>query len=198
MRTKLALLLAAGGLSLSACAGGVAVGAASPAYADGYYAGAPYNDLCWTNGWAGTFNYPYCGWYNGFFYPGSGGYMYDRNRQPHALTPAERNHWAGQAPTLSNGMHSPGPVRTHGSVGGSRFELCLDDVLLIDRRRAVSRPQQTEYLLIAPLDFNGDCSGLVGGIVFAMRGNDLRNEIDNDCAALEFCGIGFSQRDIAL
>jgi hypothetical protein len=121
MRTKIALLLAAGGLSLAACSEGVAVGAATPAFADSYYAGAPYNDLCWTNGWAGTFNYPYCGWYNGFFYPGSGAYMYDRNRQPHALTPAEQNHWAGQSPALSNGMHSPGPVRTPGVVGGNGF-----------------------------------------------------------------------------
>ena len=122
MRTGLALLLVASGLSLSACAGAQAVGTA-PAYADGYYAGAPYNDLCWTNGWAGTFNYPYCGWYNGFFYPGSGRYTYDRNRQPHAMTPAEQNHWAGQGPTLSNGMHSPGPVRSPGAIGGEGLTL---------------------------------------------------------------------------
>jgi hypothetical protein len=121
MRTKIALLFAAGGLSLAACSEGVAVGASTPAYADGYYAGGPFLDQCWTNGWAGTFNYPYCGWYNGFFYPGSGAYMYDRNRRPHALTPAQQNHWAGQSPALSNGMHSPGPVRTPGAIGGNGF-----------------------------------------------------------------------------
>jgi hypothetical protein len=118
MRTALALLLAAGGLSSSARAQDVPLGAATPVYADGYYAGAPYSDQCWTNGWAGTLNYPYCGWYNGFFYPGSGGYMYDHNRQPHAMTPDQQTHWAGQNPTLSNGMHSPGPVRMPGALGG--------------------------------------------------------------------------------
>lgn len=122
MRTGLALILVASGLSLSACAGAQAVGT-SPAYAEGYYAGAPYNDLCWTNGWAGTFNYPYCGWYNGFFYPGSGAYIYDHNRRPHAITPAERNHWAGRGPTVINGMHSPGPVRSPGSIGGENLTL---------------------------------------------------------------------------
>ena len=120
MRTGLALLLVASGLSLSACAEAQVVGTA-PAYADGYYADAPYNDLCWTNGWTGTFNYPYCGWYNGFFYPGSGRYMYDRNRQPHAITPDQQNHWAGQNPTLTSGMHGPGPVRTPGASGGNGF-----------------------------------------------------------------------------
>jgi hypothetical protein len=121
MRTALVLLLAAGGLSTSACAQDVPLGAATPGYADSYYAGSPYGDQCWTNGWAGTFNYPYCGWYNGFFYPGSGAYMYDRGRQPHALTPDQQNHWAGQSPALSNGMHSPGPVRSPGAFGGRGF-----------------------------------------------------------------------------
>ena len=118
MRNALALLLAAGGLSLSACAGAQAVGT-TPAYAGGAYAGAPYfnQSACWANGWAGTFDYPYCGWYNGFFYPGSGAFMYDRNRQRHALTPEQQNHWAAQNPTLSNGMHSPGPVRIPGAFG---------------------------------------------------------------------------------
>jgi hypothetical protein len=120
MRTKLALLFAASGLSLAACSEGVAAGAASPASADGYYAGAPYINqaACWTNGWTGTFDYPYCGWYNGFFYPGGGAYMYDRNRQRHALSADQQNHWAGQAPALSNGIHSPGPVRRPGALGG--------------------------------------------------------------------------------
>ena len=120
MRTALALLLAASGLSASASAQGIPLGAAQPAYADGYYAGAPYLDqnACWTYGWAGTYDYPYCGWYNGFFYPGSGAYVYDRNHQRHAFTPDQQNHWAGRVPTLGNGMHSPGPAKIPGALGG--------------------------------------------------------------------------------
>jgi hypothetical protein len=113
MRTAFALLLAASGLSTSACAQDVPLGAA---YANGY-AGAPNFDQCWTNGWAGTFSVPYCGWYDGYFYPGSGAYMYGRDRQPHALTPDQQNHWAGQSPTLSNGLHSPGPARSPDAGG---------------------------------------------------------------------------------
>jgi hypothetical protein len=118
MRTGLALLLAAAGLSSSAYGGAQAVGTA-PDYADGYYAGTPYLDqsACWANGWGGNFDYPYCGWYDGFFYPGSGTYVYDRGRHPHVWTPGQQNHWASRGPRPSNGMHNPGPVAVPGGQG---------------------------------------------------------------------------------
>ena len=52
--------------------------------------------------------------------------------------------------------------------------------------------------LTPPFDFDGDSCGLIRGVVFAVRGNDLRNEIGNDRASLEFCSIGIRLRDIAL
>ena len=121
MRAPLALLLVAAGLPLAACA----TAGANPLYADGYGA-APYFDqsLCGTYGWAGTVNYPYCGWYNGFFYPGRGGYVYDHNRGGRPMTPDEQHHWAGGNPTLGNGMHSPGPAQIGGAgrgFGGGGF-----------------------------------------------------------------------------
>ena len=120
MRTGLAILLAAGGLSLTAGAG--ALGGATPAYADGYYAAIPFDQTaCWTYGWAGTLDYPYCGWFDGFFYPGSGIYVYGRDRQRHVWNPDQQNHWGARSPALSNGMHSPGPVRIPGTFGGHSF-----------------------------------------------------------------------------
>lgn len=123
MRTPIALTLIAGAISLSACAAGESIGVASPAYAGAYSVGPPGADptACWTYGWAGSFDYPYCGWYNGFFYPGSGIYVYDRSRNRRSWTPDERNHWATRAPTLTNGMHSPGPVRIPGASVGHGF-----------------------------------------------------------------------------
>jgi hypothetical protein len=117
MRTGFAVLVAAGGLSLSACAGTQAVGTAR-AYADGYYAGKPNFDpsACWASGWAGTFDYPYCGWYDGF-YPGNGTYVYGRDQRPHVWTPGQQNHWVAPGPRLTNGMHGPGPVTAPGGKG---------------------------------------------------------------------------------
>ncbi|MEA3150225.1 MAG: hypothetical protein QOD56_1164 [Gammaproteobacteria bacterium] len=115
MRAPLALLLIAAGLPLAACA----TAGANPLYADGYGA-TPYFDqsLCGTYAWTGSINYPYCGWYNGYFYPGRGGYVYDHNRGGRPMTPAEQNHWSGGNPTLSTGMHSPGPAQIGGGIGG--------------------------------------------------------------------------------
>ena len=53
----------------------------------GYY-GSP-----WGYG-MGYGGFPYFGWYNGFYYPGTGYYVYDRNRRPRIWTEGERNFWA--------------------------------------------------------------------------------------------------------
>jgi hypothetical protein len=123
MRKRLALTLIAGGLSLSACAAGEGLGAAGPAYADNYSAAPPYFDqtACWTYGWSGNIDYPYCGWYNGFFYPGSGVYVYDRDHHRRVWSSDQQGHWAARNPVLSSGMHSPGPVRIPGAFGGHGF-----------------------------------------------------------------------------
>jgi hypothetical protein len=59
---------------------------------------APYFDAgsCWNDGWAGTFDMPYCGWYDNYFYPGSGIYVYDRDRRPHVWSDGQHNYWSGR------------------------------------------------------------------------------------------------------
>ena len=96
MRTRIAFLAAAGALSLSACAtdGVYAGGDAGLAYNSGLYTSAS----CWNYGWNNTgFGGPYCGWYDGYFYPGSGTYVYDRYRHPHAWTGSQQQYWTMQA-----------------------------------------------------------------------------------------------------
>jgi hypothetical protein len=95
MRTRIALLAAAG-LSLGACAanGVYAGGDAGLAYNDGLYDPA----ACWNTGFLNYgFSSPYCGWYDGYFYPGSGNYVYDRYRNRHAWTGPQQQHWTTQA-----------------------------------------------------------------------------------------------------
>lgn len=79
----IALALAAT-LGLSACyEDGYGYGGLSVGYGDGYY-GRPYY---------GGYGYPYYGWYDGFYYPGTGYYVYDRYRRAHRWTDAQRNYW---------------------------------------------------------------------------------------------------------
>ena len=123
MRSRLALILAAGGaLALGGCAYdglglGVGYGGGSPyyGYGDPYYgyglgyggygryAGygryggygyGPYGGYGVYPGYYGGFGYsPYYGWYDGFYYPGTGYYVYDRDRKPHRMNEALQRYW---------------------------------------------------------------------------------------------------------
>lgn len=83
-------LLAAATLGLSGCAmydgfGGVSVG-----YGDGYYDGYDpyvdgYGDLYYSSG--------YYGWYDGYYYPGAGYYIYDRRGSRHRWSDRHRDYW---------------------------------------------------------------------------------------------------------
>lgn len=72
--------------------GGVSVG-----YGNGYY--SPY----YGSGYYGSrygygYGYPY-GWYNGFYYPGTGFYVYDRYNRPHRWTRSQQRYWQNRRST---------------------------------------------------------------------------------------------------
>lgn len=87
----LALTIAAGA-SLTACTdygyGGygyssVAVGIGGPVgYADDWY------DPSWGD--------PYWGWHRGYYYPGTGYYVYDRYRRPYRWNGYQQRYWQGR------------------------------------------------------------------------------------------------------
>ena len=65
---------------------GAGYGAGYPGY--GYGAGYP----GYGYGYA-----PYWGWYDDFYYPGTGYYVYDSYRRPHRWTDAQRRYWEAVA-----------------------------------------------------------------------------------------------------
>ncbi|WP_404334335.1 hypothetical protein AB2M62_12985 [Sphingomonas sp. MMS12-HWE2-04] len=97
MGIRLAALAAslAGAAALSGCVddgygygGGysaVSVGYSSP----GYYGG--YDDYGY-GGYGGGYG-SYYGWYGDYYYPGSGFYVYDRDRRPHRWNSGQRRYW---------------------------------------------------------------------------------------------------------
>ena len=97
MRIPYISLLAAGALALGGCAydnygygygpySGLSVGVG---YGSGYYGGY--------GGYGGYYNsYLPFGWYDDFYYPGSGIYVYDSYRRPHVWSSSQRAYWSGR------------------------------------------------------------------------------------------------------
>ncbi len=94
MRIVPAFILGAAALSVSACA------AADGAYGSGvaYGYGAPNDFNCYNNGLYGdAYSIGNCGWYDGYFYPGFGSFMFDRNHNRHQMNGGQRDRITRQA-----------------------------------------------------------------------------------------------------
>ena len=101
MRIPYISLLAAGALALGGCAydtygspygygygpySGLSVGVG---YGSGYYGGY--------GGYGGLYNsWSPFGWYDDFYYPGSGIYVYDSYRRPRVWSSSQRNYWSSR------------------------------------------------------------------------------------------------------
>lgn len=99
-RKSLAAAMVAGLMALGGCTdgygySGVSVGAGyGGSYAPGYYGGG--------YGYAPS----YFGWYDNFYYPGTGVYVYDRYRRPYRWNDGQRAYWEGR-----RGSWGGGPIR---------------------------------------------------------------------------------------
>ena len=107
MRIPYISLLAAGALALSGCAYGdlgygVGYGGGYGAYDYGYGYGA-YGGYGAYPAYYGGFGAPYFGWYDDFYYPGTGVFVYDSYRRPHRWSSSQRAYWSSRQGT---GSHS--------------------------------------------------------------------------------------------
>jgi hypothetical protein len=94
---RAAALTVAAAIGLSACTtpygySGVSVGYGNSGYYDPYY-GYGYGYPRYGYSRLGYGYSPYWGWNDGFYYPGSGFYVYDAYRRPFRWTTAQRRYW---------------------------------------------------------------------------------------------------------
>jgi hypothetical protein len=110
MRIPFISALAAGALALGGCAygdiglgygGGYGGYGGYGSYGAGYgsYYGAGYGS---PYGY-GSYGYgsPYYGWYDNYYYPGTGYYVYDSYRRPYAMSTSQRQYWSQRSPALA-------------------------------------------------------------------------------------------------
>jgi hypothetical protein len=105
-RLRLAALALVSGIALSGCAydmygdgygygggyGGLGVGIGYGGGYGGYgYGYSPYGYGYGGYGYGGYYD-PF-GWYGGYYYPGTGIYVYDRDRHRRVMTDEDRRHW---------------------------------------------------------------------------------------------------------
>lgn len=119
MRIPFVSLIAASALALGGCAyGGIGLGYGDP-YAGYYgsqyggYGGYGYNSgyagYGYNSGYGSPYGYgasygygsPYYGWYDGYYYPGTGYYVYNSYRQPVVWSDSQRRYWTDRQKTAS-------------------------------------------------------------------------------------------------
>lgn len=95
-RIRTALVVLAASAGLGACTnmgpfGGVGVGVGSGYGGYGY--GSPYG-YGYGSPYGSYYNrYPSYGWYDGFYYPGRGYWVYDPDGQPHPINDKQKSYW---------------------------------------------------------------------------------------------------------
>lgn len=143
MRIPYISLLAAGALALGGCAYGdlgMGLGYGSPYYGSGY--GSPYYGYGYSSPYYGSYGYggygsyyggyggymPY-GWYDDYYYPGSGYYVYDSYRQPHIWTNTQQRYWTQRERVARN--------------SGTRTRVTTPNWSAFDRRATAKAERQT-------------------------------------------------------
>jgi len=104
MRIPYISLIAAGALALGGCAyGDLGFGAGYGGYGayDYGYGYGPYGGYGQYPAYYGGFGAPYFGWYDDYYYPGTGIYVYDSYRRPHVWNNRQRSYWTSRQ-TASN------------------------------------------------------------------------------------------------
>lgn len=98
-RWACAALLGCGMLATAGCTDGYGYSGVSVGYGNGGYYGDPYYA---DGGWGGGFAPSYYGWYGDYYYPGTGGFVYDRYRRPVRWNADQQRYWQGRRGAWGN------------------------------------------------------------------------------------------------
>jgi hypothetical protein len=118
MRTRALILAALGSAALTGCAdygygygSGLSVGLGYGGGYGGYYGGygsygyspygyGGYGYSPYGYNYGGYYGDPYFGWYDNYYYPGTGIYVYDTYRRPHRWSDSQQRYWSQRRNTV--------------------------------------------------------------------------------------------------
>ena len=130
MRIPFISLIAGGALALGGCAyGGLGLGLGygggyGYGYGSPYYGGYGYGSAITAATATAVrlrrlwLRLAYYGWYDNYYYPGTGYYVYDSYRRPHAMTTTQRHYWTRAQPRIAT---TSGARRPRASPNWSGF-----------------------------------------------------------------------------
>ncbi len=118
MRAHLGILLA-GTVALGGCAyggygpyGGMSVGVGyDSGYGYGGYGGGGY-----PYGTYGGYGDPYYGWYDNYYYPGTGYYVYDSYRRPHRWNNNQQRYWSQRREQVTSAQRTQGTASNRATI----------------------------------------------------------------------------------
>jgi hypothetical protein len=147
MRARLAILLA-GTVALGGCAygyggyggygSGLSVGIGYGSGYDGYYGGGYYGGGYPYGGYGYGYGDPYFGWYDDYYYPGTGYYVYDSYRRPHRWNRDQERYWTQKRERMQSAQRTS-RQRTTVRENWSGFDRRRDR----DRQYRDSKPDST-------------------------------------------------------
>ena len=119
-------------------------------YEDRYYDPYGYNSYGYSPYGYSRYGSPYAGWYNGYYYPGSGSYVYDRDGNRRTITVEQKRHYDSVAAAFLDKMRqaqnrragtTTSQTQTVGSTGTTTTSGAAAPTI---RRERVTRVQRTE------------------------------------------------------
>jgi hypothetical protein len=164
MRIPMISAIAAGALALGGCAygdlgmglgygggyggyGGYGGGYSSYGYGSpyggGYYGGGYGNPYGYGSayGYGGSgYGSPYYGWYNNYYYPGTGAYVYDSYRRPYSWNGTQQSYWSARRPAMTGTTATTRTVSPNWSTFNNRR---AGNASARDQRRAQAQQQRT-------------------------------------------------------
>ena len=117
MRIPYISLIAAGALTLGGCAyGDLGYGVGYGGYG-GYGYGGYGHDYA-----SPYYGAPYFGWYDNYYYPGTGYYVYDSYRRPHVWNSRQRSYWMSRQTSATTKSSNWSGFNRRSTTSGTTYD----------------------------------------------------------------------------